>query len=191
MPTDEQSTQVSDATAHQNQQDAQNATAHSESEKQFDARRAFDATNEKVNKLAKTLEKFDPAILDQIAEKVGIGKVVEEAKKVDTPDVQSLVQLEVWQAQNADRIAKANEDGKYDLYRQEGIKPAHALRLAEQDLGIQVDTSKQDKQKKISTASASVDRSAAAPLPEALKGYMTEEEYKKYAPQAAQVRITR
>lgn len=193
MPTD--STQAADASqeAHQTATDAQNAdSAHSEPQKnEFNARVAFDKTNERVNKIAAVVEKIDPDVITQIAEKLGVSKKEAEQKVETSPDVQSLVQSELWKSQNQGRIEKANKDGAYDKYLSEGIKPALALRLAEQDAGIRIDTSEQQRQKAISTADAPVDRSVEPEMPESLKGLMTPAQFKKIAHKAKNVQIIR
>lgn len=187
MPTDEQSTQGSDANAHQTLQD-QNAQAHSES---FDARRAFDATNQRVNALNDKLKDFDPSLLVKIAEKVGLVEEQPEAVEAKTPDVSEVVKQELWRNQNADRIAKANSNGAFDNYKKLGYHEEHALRLAEQDSGIKVDTSEQTRQQTVSTASSSVDRDLTPAMPESLKGIMSPEKFAELAPKAAKVKIIR
>lgn len=188
MPTD--STHAADAQAHQTATDSQNAPAHSE----FDARKAFDASNERFNKfkdeVSNKLEKFDPELIAHIAEKLGVTKK-EAEKQVETPDVHSIVQSELWKSQNSSRIEKANQNGAYDKYLKEVGKPDLALRLAEQDNGIRVDTSEQTRQKTISSADAPVDRTVEPEMPESLVGLMTPEEFKKIAPKAKNVKVIR
>lgn len=182
MPTDDLSTQVADASteAHQTTTDSQDATAHpAQTEKNaFDARKAFDATNQRLNKIAEAIEGIQ-----------GAKKAVKKAD--DQPNVAEVVQRELWKSQNQSRIAKANADGKYDEYVSLGYYEDHALRLAEQDAGIQVDTSAQEKQRAVSTASSTVDRSVEPEMPDSLRGIMTPEEFKRIAARAAKVQIIR
>lgn len=191
MPPD--STHAADAQAHQPATDAQNApSAPSEPQKnEFNARVAFDKTNERLNKVAAVVEKIDPEVIAQIAEKLGVSKKEAEQKVETNPDVHSIVQSELWKSQNADRISKANQDGAYDKYLKEVGKPDLALRLAEQDAGIRVDTSEQTRQKTISSADSPVDRTVEPEMPESLKGIMTPEEFKKIAHKAKNVKVIR
>lgn len=197
MPPDEQSTQAADAQALQ-QPDNQNAQAHSEESDSkkpstFDARKAFDSTNERLNKVAAKIDKIDPDVLQKIADKLGITQEQAEQKVEDkSPDVRSIVSQEIWQATNAERIAKANENGRYEAYVSEGIKPDRALRLAEQDLGVVVDTSEQTRQKKASSADAPVDRTGPGPTPYRVGEYgITQKDIENLGAQAQKVRIYR
>lgn len=187
MPTDEQSTQGADATAHQPLQDSQNAQAHSD--QSFDARRAFDATNRRVNDLNDKLKDFDPALLVKIAEKVGIVESKPEVVDTKTPDVSEVVKQELWRDKNASRISQVGD--KFQEYLKLGYREEHALRLAEQDNGIKVDTSEQKRQQTVSTASSGVDRDLTPDMPDSLKGLMTPEQFAKIAPKASKVQVIR
>lgn len=191
MPT-EQSTQGSDAQeAHQTQQEGQNATAHSE-QSTFDARKAFDATNRRVNEISSKMEKFDPEIIAQIADKLGVSKKEAEKKVAENPDVNALVNDAVWQKMNEDRISDANADGAYDNYLKQGLRPELALRLAEQDNGIVVDNSAQKRQKKVSAADTSIDRDVAPEVTADEAAYgITAEDKKKYGDRAKNVVVVR
>jgi hypothetical protein len=187
MPTDDKSTQDSDAIAHQNLQDGQNAQAHSE--QSFDARRAFDATNKRVNDLSEQLKGLDPTLLAKIAQKVGIVEDKEEPVEAKTPDVQGIVKAELWRTNNESRIAKAGD--AFEKYKKLGYQEEHALRLAEQDGGIMVDTSEQNRQQTVSSADSIVDRDTKPEMPDSLKGIMSPEEFAKLQPAASKVRIIR
>jgi hypothetical protein len=175
MPTDDQSTQGADASAHQPHTESQNAQAPSEPS--FDARKAFDAVNRRLNQLD---EKFKPEATTPRKD---------EKQVESTPDVTSVVQRELWKNQNADRIESVSE--QYESYLGQGLKPDLALRLAEQDKGIQVDTTAQKRQQKVSASDASVDRDAPPAMPDSLKGIMTPEQFAKVAGKAGSVRIIR
>lgn len=203
MPTDFASTQGADASqeAHQTQTtDAQNAQAHSEKSSEFDARKAFDAANKRFNEFKDTvsskLEKFDPELITKLAEKLGVSKekAEERVEKQDesVQDVaRQIAREELWNKDNAERIEAANKNGKYDEYVKFGYQREHALRLAEQDEGFLIDTSGQDRQKRVSAAEATTDRGAVKAMPESLNGLMTAEEYEKIAADAHKVKIVR
>ena len=201
MPT-EQSTQGSDAAnaAHQSQTDNQNAKAHSDTSSEFDARKAFDAANKRFNdfqaEVTSKLEKFDPVVITQIAEKLGVSKEkAEEKVEKNDPSVQEVARQiareEMWNKENAERLEDANKNGKYDEYIKFGYQRDHALRLAEQDEGIVIDTSGQDRQRKVSAADATVDRGTTKAMPDSLRGIMTPEDYEKIAQDAQKVQIVR
>lgn len=196
MPTDDTSTQELDAQAHQDPETQTHSEENDSKKPSFDARRAFDSTNAKVNKLAEKLDKFDPMLIEKIAEKLEITQ--EEAKeKVEDngSDVATIVRKELatakqleWSEKNANRIAKAPN---YEKYIQDGIKPEFALRLAEQDAGIHVDTSGQTRQKKASTAPSTVDRNIPSASGASPGFGLTEEDIERYADKAPQVKIYR
>jgi hypothetical protein len=194
MPTDDKSTQGADGSTGTPPapQDGQNAQAHSE-QPLFDARKAFDAVNKRMNDLGSKLEKFDPEIIAQVAEKLGVSKKeAEKQMEAQTPDARQIAREELWNDKHADRIAEANKDGAYDAYLKQGIKPDLALRLAEQDQGIQVDTSEQKRQLKISSADAQVDRSGPAPGPYKSGEFgLTDADIQKYGDKAQQVKVFR
>lgn len=156
MPTDEINAgeNVSDD-AHSHQDDELNADeAHSDDSKNsFDARRAFDSTNEKVNKLAKTLE--------EISSKLGPKEDAkdEPVEKGDN-DVERLVEQKLWYAKNEDRINKNEEiKSEFESLRKQGTPEPLALELAEARNGVKVGSKEQERQNKVSSASGSVDRS--------------------------------
>ena len=186
-------TQEVDSQDSQSQEGTQNSQDHSATTKEgneFDARSAFNSTNEKVNKLSSKLENFDPELITKIATQLGISK--EEAKeevKEGSDDVKAIVNDALWDNSNSDRVGEANKDGHYDKYIEQGLSKDYALRLAEQDQGITVDTSDKSRQAK-APATASVDRDVSTTKPESLKG-LTQEEYEKFKPLADQVQIVR
>lgn len=203
VPTEEDtSTQGTDASteAHQTQQDGQDDSSSEQSadtgqSKSFDARKAFDSTNAKVNKLADTLKKIDPEVIAQIAEKLGV-TTKEAEKKVESdpenPDVKAIVQGELWNNKNAERIADANKNGKFDAYLKDGIKPDLALRLAEQDEGIKVDTSAQTRQRRVSAGDHGIDRDMSPEVTADEKSYgITADDKKKYGNRAKNVQVIR
>lgn len=198
MSTDDQSTQGSDSQDHQNHEDTQNSQDHSDESKkegnEFDARTAFNKQGEKINKLTEQVSKIDPEVIGEIAKRLGITKeeAKEEAEQAaetgEQPNVEDVVRQTLWKENNASRIETANKDGNYDKYLQQGLAPDYALRLAEQDMGIQVDTSKADSQRK-APKNASVDRDTAPRMPDSLKGTMTQEEFDKYHDKAQKVQV--
>lgn len=179
MPTDDNfnaDTDVSEE-AHQDQDDTQNDSQEShsdDSKNDFDARRAFDKTNEKINKIAKTLEKLS-------AEKPADEEP--EVKHEDGgPDVEAIVERTVWKKDNAERISAVQDD--YDTYKSQGVKEELALRLAEQDNGMnEVSKDSTVRQTKVSSASGSIKRDSEPEIkltPEQRERGLTPEIIKKY-----------
>jgi len=200
MSTDKESTQETDSLDDHQSQEEQNDSStddhQTDSEKEggnFDARTAFNKTNERLNRLSEKLESFDPQQIAEIAKRLDITKeeAREEVNESSSSDVDSIVEAKLWQRDNASRIAAANKDGAYDKYVKEGIRPEYALRLAEDEMGILVDTTSQDRQQRISSANSSVDRDVKPKMPDSLKGVMTEKEFEKYQKKAQGVQIIR
>ncbi len=194
MPPVNNTTQVTDAKAPQSQTEAQNAKAPSDAGNEFDltrARRMLDSTNEKVNQLSSKLDKIDPNVLSQIAEKLGVTPK-EAEKQIETQDSREVFKQVLWEDKNAERITQANKDGAFDAYIKQGVKADLALRLAEQDAGIKVDTSAQLKQNRSSSADASVDRGSTAPGNFKSGQYgIKDEDIEKYGDEASRMIIHR